>query len=211
MTEHLEILVEEPSAEAFLSAWLPPLLGDHATFAIRVFQGKSDLLANLEKRLKGYAHWLPGYARILVLVDRDNADCTVLKSTLEQAAAAAGLSTRTGMAGQAWQVANRIAIEELEAWYFGAWSSVLRAYPKAPTNIAMKASWRQSDEIAGGTWEAFERVMQKAGYFKGGLRKIEAAQAIGAEFDAKECHSPSFTAFHNAILEAIAHAPERPL
>jgi hypothetical protein len=46
--------------------------------------------------------------------------------------------------------------------------------------------------------------MRKAGYFKGGLRKVEAAQAIGAEFDSNECHSPSFAVFHEAIREAVA-------
>lgn len=203
MASHLEILVEEPSAEAFLSAWLPRLMNDRATFAIHAFQGKTDLLANLEKRLKGYAHWLPDYARIVVLVDQDRADCKVLKATLEQAAVAAGLSTRTVERGQTWQVVNRIVVEELEAWYFGAWASVLRAYPKASANVPKKATWRQSDQIVGGTWEAFERVMQRSGYFQGGLRKMEAAGAIGATFEAHECRSPSFTVFHTAILEAI--------
>lgn len=204
MMQHLEILVEEASAEAFLSAWLPRFLDDRATFNIHAFQGKSDLLANLERRLKGYARWLPDYARIVVLIDRDSADCAALKAKLERAAAAAGLPTRTVVGGPNWKVANRILIEELEAWYFGAWESVLRAYPRALANVPLKAAWRQSDQIAGGTWEAFERVMKKGGYFEGGLRKIEAAQAIGAEFNANECNSPSFTIFYAAVLEAVA-------
>jgi hypothetical protein len=204
MMRHLEILVEEPSAEAFLSAWLTRLLDDRATFKIHAFQGKSDLLANLEKRLKAYARWLPDHARILILIDRDSADCVALEARLEQASEAAGLPTRTVVGGPAWKVANRIAIEELEAWYFGAWESVRRAYPRAPANVPRKAVWRQSDKITGGTWEAFERVMRKVGYFEGGLRKVEAAQAIGAEFNADECHSPSFTVFHAAVLEAVA-------
>ncbi len=32
------------------------------------------------------------------------------------------------------------------------------------------------DAIPGGTWEAFERVLQRSGYFQTGLRKLEAAQ-----------------------------------
>src|SRR5580698_6267952 len=73
MPQHLEILVEELSAETFLSALLPRLLGDGATFRIHSFQGKSDLLANLERRLMGYARWIPDSTRIVVLVDRDDA------------------------------------------------------------------------------------------------------------------------------------------
>jgi hypothetical protein len=80
---------------------------------------------------------------------------------------------------------------------------VCRAYPRVAANAANKTALRHSDEIAGGTWEAFERLARRAGYFAGGLRKVEAAQAIGAVFDHDECQSPSFTAFRDAVLEAL--------
>jgi len=57
MTQHFEILVEEPSMEAFLRGVLPRLI--NATFEIYPFQGKQDLLDKLERRLRGYAAWLP--------------------------------------------------------------------------------------------------------------------------------------------------------
>lgn len=80
----------------------------------------------------------------------------------------------------------------------------MRAYPNAPTNVPHKASFRLSDEIGGGTWEAFERVLQKAGYFRGGLRKVEAAQSVGEQFDPSECRSPSFASFYGTLLEAVS-------
>jgi len=43
---HLEILVEEPSMEAFLAQLLPRLLGERATFTLHVHQGKRDLFTN---------------------------------------------------------------------------------------------------------------------------------------------------------------------
>ncbi len=49
--EHLEVLVEEPSMEAFLDELLPDLLGDRATFRIHTHQGKYDLLGKLSARL----------------------------------------------------------------------------------------------------------------------------------------------------------------
>ncbi len=52
---HLELLVEEPSMEAFLRALLPRLLPQDRTFEVHPFQGKSDLLGKLEARLRGYA------------------------------------------------------------------------------------------------------------------------------------------------------------
>lgn len=55
---HLKFLVEEPSMEAFLRALLPRLWPPpDRTFEIHLFQGKLDLLAKLEDRLKAYATW----------------------------------------------------------------------------------------------------------------------------------------------------------
>ncbi|MHB8524418.1 MAG: DUF4276 family protein, partial [Limisphaerales bacterium] len=51
---HIELFLEEPSAEAFLSEFLYKLLPAGTTWSPIVFQGKSNLLANLERRLKGY-------------------------------------------------------------------------------------------------------------------------------------------------------------
>ena len=50
-TIHLEVLVEEPSMEAFLRALLPRLLPLDKTFQIHVFQGKNDLLDKIRAPL----------------------------------------------------------------------------------------------------------------------------------------------------------------
>jgi hypothetical protein len=202
--EHLEFLVEEPSMEAFLIELLPRLLGEQTTFRIHTHQGKTDLIGKLADRLRGYAKWLPNFMRIIVLVDRDDEDCVALKQRIEQTAEAAGLLTRTAANGPHWQVVNRLAIEELEAWYFGEWTAVRNAYPRASANIPRQAAYRTPDAIAGGTWEAFERVLRNAGYFSGGLRKVEAATAIGKHFQSDRAQSPSFISFRNALLEATA-------
>ena len=201
---HLELLVEEPSMEAFLSALLPRLMPQDRTFVVHPFQGKSDLLGRLEPRLRGYASWLPADWRIVVVVDRDDGDCRVLKRHLEAMARRAGLRTRTRAGNAPWQLVNRIAIEELEAWYFGDWAAVRSAFPRASANVPRRQGLRDPDAIAGGTWEAFERVMQAHGYFKGGLLKIEAARTIGAHVDPARSSSRSFRAFSDAIVEACA-------
>jgi hypothetical protein len=121
-----------------------------------------------------------------------------------QDAHTAGLSTRTAACGAPWQVVNRLAIEELEAWFFGDWTAVQNAYPKVSGTIPRQAAYREPDAIAGGTWEALERVLRNAGYFSGGLRKVEAASAIGKHFHPVRAQSPSFTAFRDALLEAVA-------
>ncbi len=188
--EHLEILVEEPSMEAALRAILPKMIGE-MSFNITQYTDKQTFLNRLPNRLHGYARSLPPSHRIIVVIDRDNDDCRKLKSCIETMAQKAGLRTRQDHRGPA-QVIVRIAIEELEAWYFGDWTAVQAAYPRAnkpPQHC------RAPDAVKGGTWEAFERSMRKSGYFVSGLRKIEAATRIAPHIDPARNTSPSFQAF----------------
>jgi len=199
---HFEILVEEPSMEAFLNELLGRAFPD-ITFAVHVFQGKKDLLGKLQSRLNGYAKWLTPESRVVVVIDRDRDDCHNLKARLEDMARNAGLVTRSTAGGRAWQAVNRIAVEELEAWYFGDWDAVLAAYPRAPENVPNQARYRDPDGI-NATWEAFERVMKRGGYFKTGLRKVEAARAVGAGMNPRLNRSRSFVNFYDAIVEAAS-------
>jgi hypothetical protein len=114
--EHVEALVEDASTEAALAILLPKMLGD-ISFRLHAHQSKQDLLNNILARFRGYASWLPRNWRLLVLVDRDREECVALKRRLDAAAAEAGLKTRTTVGPFACAVINRIAIEELEAWY----------------------------------------------------------------------------------------------
>ncbi len=190
--------------EAFLRALLPRMLKEGQEFDVHSFQGKDDLLGKLTPRLKGYAKWLPQDWRIVVLVDRDDQDCHDLKKHLEAAARQAGLVSRTHAPRAAWQLINRIAVEELEAWYFGDWRAVCMAYPNVPAGIVRKQRFRNPDAIRGGTWEAFEDVLKRHGYFKTGLRKMEAARALGALVARERSTSRSFALFWDGILEALA-------
>ena len=199
---HLELLVEEPSMEAFLRTLLPRLLAPGFTFEVHVFQGKGDLLSKLSARLRGYQRWLPPDYRLVVLVDQDDDDCRMLKKRLEDAATTVGLASRTQVGNQNWKVVNRVVIEELEAWYFGDWDAVRAAYPRVSASVVQQARYRDPDAIPGGTWEAFERILQRHGYFTTGLRKIEVAQAVAAHLDPDRNKSCSFATFRDVIAEA---------
>ena len=190
--------------EAFLRALLPRLLPRDRTFEVHAFQGKADLLGKLESRLRGYAAWLPEDWRIVVVVDRDDEDCGDLKVRLEDIARRAQLFTRSRAGHLRWQLINRIAIEELEAWYFGDWEAICSAYPRLPITVPQRQGFRDPDAIAGGTWEAFERVLQRHGYFRSGLPKIAVARTLGAVLDPMRCTSRSFASFRDGLLEAIA-------
>ena len=197
--EHVELLVEELSMEIALERLLPKLLKS-STFKINTYQGKLDLLGKLPSRLRGYQAWIPDTWRIVVVVDRDDDDCRALKQQLEDVARAAGLTTRT-MDPERYVVVNRVAVEELEAWFFGDWEAVRAAYPKADRNIPRQAPYRDPDGIKGGTAEALLRVLRSAGYFGGGLRKVEAARSISQHMDPARNTSPSFRALRDALRQ----------
>lgn len=167
-------------------------------------QGKHNLLKRLPGRLRGYAGWLPPSWRIIVVVDRDQDDCLQLKADLDRFAADAGLATRTSAGGGPYAVVNRLAIEELEAWYFGDWAAVRAAYPDVSAHIPGQARYRLPDAIAGGTWENFERILKRSSYFTTGLRKVEAARAISAHLDPEANRSQSFQALRTVPLEMAA-------
>lgn len=192
---HIELLLEEPSAEAFFKGFLPRILPKGVTWNPIVFQGKADLLLNIEKRLKGYRSWLPDDWRIVILVDEDREDCARLKQRLNAAARAAGLLTKSAAKNGSFQVLNRIAVEELEAWFLGDPQGLVAAYPGISPNFAAKSAYRDPDAIRGGTWEALERLLQRAGYFPGGLAKIELARKMAGSLDPAKNNSRSFQSF----------------
>ena len=147
MLGKLIVLVEEPSMEMALEQLLPRMLAG-ADFQIIRFQCKDDLLKNLPDRLRGYSQWLPADWAILVLVDQDDDDCRALKQAMERVAANARLMSKTRAGhGQRFQVANRIAVEELEAWFFGDWLAVQAAYPRVSATQMSKQGFRDPDAL----------------------------------------------------------------
>jgi hypothetical protein len=204
MIEKLIVFVEEESVEAALQFILPKLLPESDLQFIR-FQGKAALFRNLLNRLRGLKAWLPGDWLLLVLVDRDCDDCRQLKERLESIAEQAGLITKSAVAdGSRFQVVNRIVVEELESWFFGDWDAMQRVYPRVPRTIPSKQQYRDPDAVAGGTWEALERILQRYGYFESGLRKIELARNVSPHMEPGRNTSRSFQAFREAIMTASA-------
>lgn len=205
---HVELLVEERSMGATLEVLLPQI-AEGITFKTHVFDGKRDLLRNLERRLRGYASmfntansfWKD--AAVIVMVDEDREDCRELKAQLDLAAKRAGLGTLSRPIRGRVHVLNRIAIEELESWFFGDPAAVIAAYPKVKQRSFPSAAFRNPDGISGGTWEALERVLNKHGYHMGGLRKTGCASGISAHMDIDRNRSPSFRNFRDGVARLI--------
>ncbi len=100
-------------------------------------------------------------------------DCRRLKDRVVDQVRQAGLRPWDAAGGRG-EVLFRIAVEELEAWSFGDPEAVLAAYPKVPKNFVNRAAYRDPDGVRGGTWEAMERLLRRAGYFPNGLNNPPA-------------------------------------
>ena len=201
---HLEFLVEEASLESALTQLLPKILPSTVSSKIHAFRGKTDLLAKLPDRLKGYQPWLPPDWKLVILIDEDREDCLELKQELEKMAISSGLITKSScQKNKSFQVLNRIVVEELEAWFFGDVQAICQAYPKVSANLATQQPYRDPDAIKGGTWEALERVLRRAGYHQGGLEKYKASSEISQYMNPELNRSKSFQVFYRGLLEII--------
>jgi hypothetical protein len=203
---HIELLVEEPSVEAALDNLLPRILGDSAAYQIHPHQGKQHLLRRLPNLLRGYSHWLPDDSKIIVLLDEDRQDCHALKQEMEEIAARAGLHTKSRLGEDGnFQVINRIAIEELEAWFFGDVPALRQVYSRIPEFLHEQSRYRDPDAIGGGTWEALERLLVHHNYFSqtAGMPKIEVARQISAYMNPEVNRSRSFQVFRDALFSLI--------
>ena len=112
--------------------------------------------------------------RIVVVVDRDDDDCVTLKAApRKDGRRRPGCVTRSQAGAQPWQLVNRIAIEELEAWYFGDWEAVCSAYPRvSPTIPQRRRGYRDPDAIQAVRGRRSSGFCSRHRYFRDGLRKI---------------------------------------
>ncbi len=197
---HIEFLLEEASAQIVLTEIVPKILGNEITFKVHDFRGKTNLLKKLPDRMKGYYNLLKFQKdwRIVVLIDEDRQNCQELKQKLEDIAMQEGLSTPS--TSESFQVLNRIAVEEIEGWFFGDIEALTEAYPKVPQTLTKRKGYRNPDEIKGGTWEALDRVLSSAGYYtKGFMPKTEVARTIAPFMNPELNSSKSFQVFRDGL------------
>lgn len=204
---HYEILTEEPSAKVFLETLLArkTIIRGIDSYKISSFEGKTELLKILPDKLRAYWERIPllqaqGFELcIIVLIDKDNDDCKVLKDKLEQIARNVNLSTPSSRSNGIFRVLFRIAIGELENWYFGDETAVCNAFPRVKS-FANKEKYRDPDAIPDG-WEAFEDLLKQAHELKPKekLKKSETAEKIAAYFNPQDNRSPSFQVFYKGF------------
>lgn len=162
-------------------------------------RNKSRLIGELPARFRGYKKRLENGEdlRIVVLVDRDKDDCENLKARLERIAHDAGLQTKSSPDQNGrFQVVNRIAIEELEAWFIGDIEALNSAF-SGLRGEAFPKSFNNPDNS--GTWEHLHRFLKSKGIYKSSYPKIEAAGKIARHMELSRNRSRSFHHFCRGI------------
>ena len=199
---HIEFLLEERSAKVALKAILPKILSDDVSSDFHVFEGKHDLLKQLPARLKGYNRGIPEDWRIMVLIDEDREDCMALKARLEKAAHDAGFVTKSSATSKGnFQVVNRLAIEELEAWFFGDIEALRTAYPKISKTFHRRAKYRDPDAIPGGTSEALVHLLRR--HYNKWFSKTKIVQNIAPNMEPSRNKSRSFQVFVEGLEACV--------
>lgn len=216
---HIEFLIEDESGKILMEALIPKLLGESGnphTWKIHAFKGRGsvpktikpntpvssrDLLSNLPYILAGYGK-TAGIDAVVVVLDTDDDQCTKLLSDIKNMANAVNAPANTLI---------RLAIEEMEAWYFGDQNALLLAWPQAKKDVLNRY---KQDSICG-TWEKLADAIYKGGSTKlqrekaagkvnPGKLKYQWAEEIGPFMDPDNNISPSFIKFREGIRRLIA-------
>ena len=196
--------LEDFSGELLLQELLPKLLGPQSqphTWRLHSYEGigrvpkdlakvgdpaKRILLNQLPRLLRGYAR-TPGIDAVVVVLDVDRRDCRAFLDELKLIAEDASRDAITMF---------RLAIEEMEAWYFGDEAALIAAYPKAKREVLDRYV---QDSICD-TWELFadavypggSGAIKKVGWPLPGQVKCDWARSLGPLLDPDQNVSPSF-------------------
>ena len=208
MSVHLEVLVEGISDKKAVGILIKKIIGKNPrshTWTIIYHQGLGDmpcdfdakinpknrtLLHQLPKKLRGYEDEKKNNLAIVVLVDGDKKDCTEFKSDLLKISKHCCPSTK---------IIFRIAIEELEAWFFGDQEALKKAYPKA-NQKQLNSYVQDTQDMKDGTWEFLAGVI---GIKRRRISKTEWAENICPYMDVENNKSPSFRVFRDGIRDMI--------
>ncbi len=199
----IHYLVEGPSEEVLLSAWLPRALPQHRHI-VYPHEGKGKLpidplalpdpaqrglLAQLPAKLRAYGQALdPKTDCVVVLVDADNDDPAHLRASLETVLAACAPRPPTAI---------RVAVEETEAFYLGDVAAIKRAFrtvKRGPYN-------RYVQDSVCGTWEVFQAVVAWPYEAKVKWARTIAPHLSTATSGPGVNRSPSFQAFYSGVRQ----------
>ncbi len=188
----LVFIVEEPSKEAFLRAFLPRVgVPGGITVHYQTGAGHSDFRSLVRTVLR---EWRTPGARFIVLCDQDRSDCLERKREL-LALIPDQLRPNT---------ATRIVCDELESWYVGEPAALEQALPEFGPVVAVPELRGPPDAIA----RPSQLIARRLGRRK--LKKVALASQIGALMNPDANASHSFNLFLRTLRRILADAHAHP-
>lgn len=213
---HIEFLVEDSSGEILLGELLPKMLGTQGaphTWRLHSYKGigrvpkgltkggdpsNRILLDQLPRILRGYGR-THGIDAVVVVLDVDRRSCVDFLSELKEIVANCDPAPNTLF---------RLAIEEMEAWYFGDRAALNAAYPRAKAEVLN----RYVQDSVCNTWEMLAdavhpgglAVIKEKGWPLPGQVKCEWASKIGPLIDIDANSSPSFCKFRDGVRNLVS-------
>ena len=209
MTAYIEVLTEGASDVPVVKEMLARHFGLNSNqFRIHPHKGRGQLPVNplaqperqhqglldqLPAKLRGMS-WLPKNALVLVLIDADDDDCTVLLNNLKLMLAA--LPKRPA------RVLFRLAIEETESWFLADTQALKTAMPRVKFNRIKEVT---PDAVVG-AWEMLADALGVSRKTVTGTDKLAWANAIAPHLNFNDSPSPSLrklVAGTQRYLEAV--------
>ncbi len=180
-------LLEERSMKVFLEELLPRVF-PHLEFLCVPHEGKNDLEKSIPRKLRAWTE--PG-VRFVVVRDNDGGDCRKLKQRLLQICERAKRP----------DTLIRLAVQELEAWYFGDLLALASAFgDPGLAKLDRKRKYRDPDEISQPSME-LQRLIP-------GFQKLKAARAMGQAMNPGNNESHSFNVFLQGLHTLLSEGGE---
>lgn len=180
----LVLFLEEPSACEMLKSLLPRLLPSDLSFRCVVFEGKQDLEKRLPGKLRG---WKAPDTHFVVLRDKDNGDCMLVKDKL----------TRICLSEGKPETLVRVACHELESWYLGDLVAVEKGLGiDGLARYQGRAKYRSPDRLANPVQELQRLTGNRH-------QKVSGSRRIGPHLSLTSNASHSFSIFVSGIRKVI--------
>lgn len=187
MAGRIVFLLEEPSMQILLQAWLPRLFpgwvsGQH--FLCIAHEGKSDLDCSIARKLAAWQY--PG-DRFVIVRDTDGQDCLAVKARLLQLCRKA----------QRPDTLVRLVCQELESWYLGDLAALEAALQARGIDTPANRK-KFSDPDA---WQKpSEQVKRLAPVFQ----KTSGARAMAAHLEPERNRSHSLRVFAEGLRRLVS-------
>ena len=195
----------------FLETILPKILPDDLVFEVFDLGSKSQFLKKFPKRLAGYSLWMPDDYRVVLVVDADRDDCSELRAMMITEIEKSGLTVTSLGSSCQGQVLLCIAIEMLEAWFFGDARAIGEAYGKKFMNLHNRRGCRQPDRIQDPA-RRLESILTNVPKHQAGLKKVDLVLDATPHMDIENNTSNSFCRLRDGVRFLInssqeSHAP----